>query len=65
MPARKEEIHHAKDEGIQFMFLANPLEFIGNKAGWLTGVSLQKMELGEPDSSGRRRPVPIIDPNMN
>ncbi|MGA7722613.1 MAG: NADPH-dependent glutamate synthase [Ignavibacteriaceae bacterium] len=60
MPARKEEIHHAKDEGIQFMFLANPLEFIGNKAGWLTGVSLQKMELGEPDSSGRRRPVPII-----
>jgi glutamate synthase (NADPH/NADH) small chain len=60
MPARKEEIHHAKDEGIQFMFLANPLEFIGDKAGWLTGVSLQKMELGEPDSSGRRRPVPII-----
>ncbi len=59
MPARKEEVHHAKDEGIEFLFLSNPLEFIGDKDGWLKAVKLQKMELGEPDASGRRRPVPI------
>jgi len=59
MPARKEEIHHAKEEEIEFIYLANPLEFLGTKDGWLKGVKLQKMELGEPDSSGRRRPVPI------
>ena len=59
MPARKEEIHHAKEEGIEFIYLANPLEFLGTKDGWLRAVKLQKMELGEPDSSGRRRPVPI------
>ena len=59
MPARKEEIHHAKEEGIEFIYLANPLEFLGTKDGWLKAVKLQKMELGEPDSSGRRRPVPI------
>lgn len=59
MPARKEEIHHAKDEGILFKYLSNPLEFIGNSDGWLTGVSLQNMELGEPDASGRRRPIPV------
>ncbi len=59
MPARKEEIHHAKEEGIEFIFLSNPVEFIGDKDGWLKGVKLQKMELGEPDASGRRRPVPI------
>jgi glutamate synthase (NADPH/NADH) small chain len=59
MPARKEEIHHAKEEGIEFIFLANPLEFFGNENGWLKGVRLQKMELAEADSSGRRRPVPI------
>ena len=59
MPARKEEIHHAKEEGIEFIYLANPLEFVGTKDGWLKAVKLQKMELGEPDSSGRRRPVPI------
>jgi glutamate synthase (NADPH/NADH) small chain len=59
MPARKEEIHHAKDEGIEFIYLVNPVEFSGDKAGWLTGVTLQKMELAEPDTSGRRRPVPI------
>ena len=61
MPARKEEIHHAKEEGIEFIYLSNPLEFIGDKDGWLKGVKLQKMELGEPDASGRRRPVPIQD----
>ena len=59
MPARKEEVHHAKDEGIEFLFLANPLEFLGDSDGWLTSVRLQKMELGEPDSSGRRKPIPI------
>jgi glutamate synthase (NADPH) small chain len=59
MPARKEEVHHAKDEGIEFLYLSNPLEFIGDKDGWLRFVKLQKMELGEPDASGRRRPVPI------
>jgi len=59
MPARKEEIHHAKEEGIEFIYLSNPIEFLGDKDGWLTSVKLQKMELGEPDASGRRRPVPI------
>jgi glutamate synthase (NADPH/NADH) small chain len=59
MPARKEEVHHAKEEGIEFILLTNPLEFIGDENGWLKSVKLQKMELGEPDASGRRRPVPI------
>ncbi len=59
MPARKEEIHHAKEEGIEFIYLSNPVEFIGDNNGWLKGVKVQKMELGEPDASGRRRPVPI------
>ncbi|RJP70687.1 MAG: NADPH-dependent glutamate synthase [Ignavibacteriales bacterium] len=58
LPARKEEVHHAKQEGIEFLLLENPLEFIGDN-GWLKGVMLQKMELGEPDASGRRRPVAI------
>jgi glutamate synthase (NADPH/NADH) small chain len=59
MPARAEEVHHAKDEGVQFMNLHNPVEFLGDDNGYLTGVKLVKMELGEPDESGRRRPVPI------
>jgi glutamate synthase (NADPH/NADH) small chain len=59
MPARDEEIEHAKEEGIVFDFLVSPLELLGNDEGWLTGVRLQRMELGEPDDSGRRRPVPI------
>jgi glutamate synthase (NADPH/NADH) small chain len=59
MPAREEEIHHAKEEGIDFIFLSNPVKFAGDKDGWLKSVSLQRMELGEPDASGRRRPVPI------
>ncbi len=58
MPARKEEIGHGKEEGIEFLLLTNPTRFLG-KDGWLTGVELQRMELGEPDASGRRRPVPI------
>jgi glutamate synthase (NADPH/NADH) small chain len=59
MPARREEVIHAKEEGVEFIFLASPLEFIGNEEGWLQTVKLQRMELGEPDTSGRRRPVPI------
>ncbi|HOE34604.1 MAG: NADPH-dependent glutamate synthase [Chloroflexi bacterium] len=59
MPGRFEEIQHAKAEGVRFEFLRNPLEFLGNQDGWLVGMRLIKMELGEPDSSGRRRPCPI------
>ena len=59
MPARIEEVHHAKEEGVQFRLLTNPVEYIGSKEGWVTGVRCQRMELGEPDESGRRRPVPV------
>ncbi len=59
MPARVEEIRHAEQEGIEFLFLVAPLEVLGDDKGWVRGVRLQKMALGEPDSSGRRRPVPI------
>ncbi|MFW6114940.1 MAG: NADPH-dependent glutamate synthase [Thermodesulfobacteriota bacterium] len=59
MPARGEEIHHAEQEGVEFLLLAAPLNFIGDDEGRLTGVRCQQMELGEPDESGRRRPVPI------
>jgi glutamate synthase (NADPH/NADH) small chain len=59
MPARIEEIKHAKEEGVEFILLAAPFELIGDENGWLRAVKLQKMELGEPDASGRRRPVPI------
>jgi len=61
MPARIEEIKHAKEEGVEFKFLVAPLELIGDEQGNLKQVKLQLMELGEPDSSGRRRPVPIKD----
>jgi glutamate synthase (NADPH/NADH) small chain len=59
MPARIEEIHHAEQEGVEFVLLAAPLNFIGDDGGRLAGVRCQRMELGEPDESGRRRPVPI------
>jgi glutamate synthase (NADPH/NADH) small chain len=59
MPARLEEIEHAKEEGVDFQFLQSPTEFIGDEKGWLKEMRVMKMELGEPDSSGRRRPVPI------
>ena len=59
MPARHEEVEHAKEEGVQFTFLAAPLEFLDNGEGWLKGVRLQRMQLGEPDASGRRRPLPV------
>ena len=59
MPARIEEIHHAEEEGIQFDFLVAPLEIMSDENGWVKAVRMQRMELGEPDASGRRRPVPI------
>ena len=59
MPARIEEIHHAKEEGVRFLTLHNPLRYIADEKGHVQQIVLQKMELGEPDASGRRRPVPI------
>ena len=59
MPARLEEVHHAKEEGVTFLTLHNPLEYIADETGAVKQVVLQKMELGEPDASGRRSPVPI------
>jgi glutamate synthase (NADPH/NADH) small chain len=60
LPARTAEVHHAEEEGVEFLLLNNPVTFLGDEAtGRLTGVEVLKMELGEPDASGRRRPVPI------
>jgi len=59
MPARNEEIEHAREEGVIFKLLTNPVEFIGNDKGLLMKVECIKMKLGEPDDSGRRRPIPI------
>src|SRR5210317_63677 len=59
MPARIAEIHHAEEEGIEFFLLTNPTRYLGDEKGRLTGMECLKMELGEPDQSGRRRPVPI------
>ena len=59
MPARKEEIHHAKEEGIRFSLLTNPEAVEGDEKGWVTGLRCASMELGEPDASGRRRPVKV------
>ncbi len=61
MPARAEEIKHAKEEGVEFLLLTAPAEIIGDSRGWVEKVVCQRMELGEPDDSGRRRPVPIRD----
>ncbi len=61
MPARIEEVHHAKEEGVQFKLLTNPVEYISDEDGWVKGMKCIRMELGEPDESGRRRPVPIKD----
>ncbi|MBQ2007331.1 MAG: NADPH-dependent glutamate synthase [Alistipes sp.] len=57
LPARREEVHHAKEEGIEFRMLTNPTRVIGDDKGWVTGLSCVEMELGEPDESGRRSPV--------
>jgi homotetrameric NADPH-dependent glutamate synthase len=58
-PARAEELEHAIQEGIEFEWLTAPVEIVGNSEGWVTGMRVRKMQLGEPDSSGRRRPVPV------
>ena len=59
LPARAEEVHHAKEEGIIFDLLVNPTEILVNSDGWVKGMRCIRMELGEPDASGRRRPVPV------
>lgn len=59
MPARSAEIHHAEEEGIEFLLLTNPTRFLGDDEGRVVGMECIKMELGEPDASGRRRPVPV------
>jgi len=64
LPARGEEVHHAEQEGVQFKFLTAPLRYIGNEDGWVVGMECIQMELGEPDDSGRRRPVPIKGSNF-
>tara|TARA_B100000315_G_scaffold247593_1_gene276493 strand:- start:7464 stop:9872 length:2409 start_codon:yes stop_codon:yes gene_type:complete len=58
-PARVEELHHAKDEGVKFRWLTNPVRVLGNDAGWAVGMECVEMELGEPDDSGRHRPIPV------
>jgi glutamate synthase (NADPH/NADH) small chain len=59
LPARVEEVHHAEQEGVEFELQVAPLEVLGDDERWVTGLRCQRMELGEPDESGRRRPVPI------
>ncbi|MBR2947700.1 MAG: NADPH-dependent glutamate synthase [Bacteroidales bacterium] len=61
LPARQEEVHHAKEEGVIFSLLTNPIEVVSDHRGWVKGLKCIKMELGEPDESGRRRPVAIPD----
>ena len=59
MPARQEEIHHAEQEGVEFLLLTNPTRIVGDGKNWVAGIECQRMELGEPDDSGRRRPVAV------
>ena len=59
LPARVEEVHHAKEEGVQFDLLTNPTEILVDENDWVKGIRCIRMELGEPDASGRRRPVEI------
>ena len=59
LPARKEEVHHAHEEGVEFQMLTNPVEILADEKGWVRAVKCIKMELGEPDESGRRSPVPV------
>ena len=61
LPARREEVHHAKEEGVEFMMLTNPVEILGNEEDFVKAVRCERMELGEPDASGRRRPVRVPD----
>jgi glutamate synthase (NADPH/NADH) small chain len=64
LPARKEEVHHAVEEGIEFKLLTNPVAILGDENGRVKAIECIRMELGEPDASGRRRPVPIEDSNF-
>jgi len=59
MPARREELENAKEEGINFIFLATPVRFLGDERGWVKNLECIRMRLGEPDETGRRRPIPI------
>lgn len=59
LPARVEEVHHAMEEGIEFHLLTNPVEILSNDKGWVSGIVCRRMELGEPDDSGRRRPIEV------
>ncbi len=61
LPARREEVHHAKEEGVEFMMLTNPVEILGNEEDFVKAVRCERMELGEPDASGRCRPVRVPD----
>lgn len=65
LPARVEEVHHAHEEGIIFRMLTNPVMVLGNEKGWVRGLTCIKMELGEPDSSGRRSPIPIKESDFD
>jgi glutamate synthase (NADPH) small chain len=64
MPARLEEVHHAEEEGIEFMMLTNPTRILGDQDGNVCGIECQKMELGDPDESGRRKPIPSKEPEF-
>ncbi len=64
MPARAEEIHHAREEGVEFKLLTNPVRILGNEKGWVEGLECVKMELGEADLSGRRKPVEVKNSNF-
>lgn len=59
LPARVEEVHHAVEEGVEFRMLSNPVEILGTDNGWVRAIRCVRMELGEPDASGRRSPVPV------
>ena len=59
LPARREEVHHAKEEGVQFAMLTNPVEILADEKGWVRAIKCIRMELGEPDESGRRSPIPV------
>ena len=65
LPARKEEVHHAKEEGIEFRMLTNPKRILGNEQGWVCGIDCVRMELGEPDESGRRSPIEVEGSDFN
>jgi glutamate synthase (NADPH/NADH) small chain len=63
VPARAEEFEHAQQEGVEFLFLTAPIRILGNEDGWVRAIEVQKCDLGEPDESGRARPVPIEGSN--